>query len=261
MNKKNLTIGIASAAAIIIVAVVLVFAFKPLKNENEEQTTALEEQIESTYVSETELQTDIFESETIKNNNTKPSKRPSLKPVPVNPSKDEVKPVDGWLKILTVGDYGGKLSFTVQNVSKDDIEYAIIKCSAGSETATFKITALLAGQKARIICNEDIKYDASASYSNWKIENKALFLEKQSLNKDVFEINPSTGSIEIKNISNKNIDSTIFICYKRVEDGVYFAPDTFRVRIDGLGKGETKTVKANRFIKDKYEVIFVDYEK
>ena len=258
MKKKKTVYGILIAVTIVVIVAAVIFFVKPTKNDAETTSAPITEinDLTQTTIATVTEETVTNSSVTV---NKRPSKKPSNNAKPVTP--DEKLVIDEWLEIESVGEYGGKLCFKVKNISKEDVEFALISCDTGSVRATFRLTALLSGKEALIICNDNIKYDKKAEYKNWKIENKALYLDKRSLHSDAIEINAKNGEIEIKNISDKDIDNIIYIIYKRVENGVYIGPETFRARVDGLKKGESKIVNTTRFNKDVHEIIFVEYEK
>ena len=261
MKKKKLGYGLAILAVLIVVVLSIALLFRSAKNDNSEETSApiTEESYFSEITELEETENNVVEVGTIKNHQNNTDNHNNAKPV--KPSKPEEKLIDGWLKIVSVGDYGGKLSFVIENASKNDIEYAIITCNAGKTKLTFKITALLSKKKALIVCNENFAYSEDATFTDWKIENKVVYPENKTVNKDVFSFNTMDGFIEIKNISNKNIKGNIYICYKKVDDDIYMGAQTYRVTVDGLKSGESKKVDANHFNKNMYEIIFVDYDK
>ena len=259
MKKKNIVYIVIAALALIAVILAVVFTFKSKDNKNIENNSVTTNEFTELNEITSELESEVPETEVTGSVQVnKPSRKPTS---PNKPVQSDDSKIDGWLKILSVGDYGGKLSFTIENASKDDIEYAIISCSTGEYTVSFKVTALMAGQKALIICTEDEAYNKNTNYNNWKVENKILYSEKPSLCNDVFNISTEDGAVTVKNISNKNINGTIYIYYKRVDNGVYIAPETYRTKIDGLKKGESKTTSAAHFTKGVHEIIFIDYEK
>lgn len=259
MNKKLLSI-IISAAIIILIASVAAFCIvnnkkAEISNETASQTLEQETLAEETF---TEKVTSVGIVETLKpTQNKKPNKAP-------NNGNNAVKEsiiIDETLKVLSVLDYGGRLSVTLENISSKDLEYSVLKCTANGTPVTFKITALLSGKKAVAVCNEDIKYEKNIDLKDWSLEDKAFYASRMSIDEKVFKVQTQTGAIKVTNVSDKDIDGKIYICYKKSQHGIYFADETFRVKIEnGIKAGETVAVPANRFTQGTHEIIFIDYD-
>ncbi len=167
--------------------------------------------------------------------------------------------VDGWLKIISIGEKDGVLSVFVRNTSDEDIEYALLSVMTGDDRAEFPITTLTAGSSATLRCNNGYTFDESTVYHSWKIENKAVFNKELSCYPDIFEINGVDGFISIKNITDEDIEGKIYVYYKNVTDGVYDDGVTYRAYVDGLSKGETAQVQTMHYLKDSSRIIFVTY--
>ena len=167
--------------------------------------------------------------------------------------------VDGWLKIISIGERDGVLSIFVRNVSDEDIQYALLSVMTGDGRAEFPLSTLTAGASATLRCNNGYIFDEDAVYYSWQVDDKAVFREKLSCYPDVFEIDGVDGFVSIKNISKKNIEGKIYIYYKNVTDGVYDDGVTYRAYVDGLKKGEKVQIKTQHYLKDSSRILFVDY--
>lgn len=167
--------------------------------------------------------------------------------------------VDGWLKIISMGEKDGVLSVFVRNTSDEDIEYALLSVMTGDGRAEFPITTLTAGASAILRCKDGYTFKEDAVYYSWKIENKTVFTQDLTCYPDIFEISGTDGFISIKNISDEDIKGRIYIYYKNVTDGVYDDGVTYRAFVDDLKKGETTQVQTMHYLKDSSRILFVDY--
>ncbi len=50
--------------------------------------------------------------------------------------------VDGWLKIIEIDEYYGRLAVVAENVSDSDVEYALLTVKTKSGELTFNVSAL-----------------------------------------------------------------------------------------------------------------------
>lgn len=176
------------------------------------------------------------------------------------PGKSQVGlTVDGWLKIISIGEKDGVLSVFVRNTSEDDIQYALLTVMTGDGLAEFPITTLTAGASATLRCTNGYKFDENAVYYSWKISDKALFKNELTCYPDIFEITGVDGFVSIKNISDKDIDGRIYIYYKNVSDGVYDDGVTYRAYVDGLKSGQMTDIQTQHYLKDSSRILFVTY--
>lgn len=148
----------------------------------------------------------------------------------------------------------------LKNNSEIDIQYLIINLETDSKLLSFEVTTLPAGstvvalEKSKQTLTEDEKI------ISFKIDARADFVNKLSLLEDTFILQCNTKSINIKNISDNDILSDIYIYYKKVnEDGDLFGGITFRAKADGLKPDEIKQIPASNFDPDNSEVLFVNY--
>ena len=167
--------------------------------------------------------------------------------------------VDSWLKIVNIGETDGVLTVLVRNVANFDVQFATLTVKEGNTTAEFSITTLTAGASMLLKCENGIMFNENAKYHSWKVTEKVIFKEKLSCHSDIFEIIGNDGSVTIKNISKKDIKGDIYIYYKTVIDGIFVEGTTYRVRVDGLEKGEKKSVPVQHFQKDNSRIMFVTY--
>lgn len=167
--------------------------------------------------------------------------------------------VDSWLKISEITEYKGRLAVVAENISADDVEYAVLTVKNGNETYSFNASVLLRNTKVMLICNENVGFDADAVYTLWKTDNILNFATPPSMNEDVLEINVQNGSVSVKNISDKDIDSDIFIYYKDKTDGILNGSITRRIRISGLDASAKTFVNTPELNEDNCIIVFTQY--
>lgn len=148
----------------------------------------------------------------------------------------------------------------LKNNSEKDIQYLIINLETDSKLLSFEVTTLPAGstvvalEKSKQTLMEDEKI------VSFEIDTRVDFVNKLSLLEDTFILQCNTKSINIKNISNNEITSDIYVYYKKLdEDGNLFGGITFRIKADGLKPDAIKQIPASNFDPDNSEVLFVSY--
>ena len=167
--------------------------------------------------------------------------------------------VDSWLKISAITSYNGKLAVVAENISDTDVEYALLTVKNGNEEYTFNASALLRSTKVMLTCNEDVNFSPDAQYTLWKTENIVYFTAPPSLHEDKFETSISQGSISVKNISGKDIDSDIFIYYKLIQDGFPDGSITHRVKLSGLDARAKTFVNSSSISEGNCKIMFIQY--
>ncbi len=168
--------------------------------------------------------------------------------------------VDGWLKVLEIDEYYGNLAVVAENVSDEDVEYAVLTVKTQNSTLSFNVSALLSGTKAVLLCNESVPGDPDEVYTAWQTKDKAVFKNSPVMNEDKFDISVADGSISIKNISGEDISNNIYIYYKDKKDDLVNGSVTYRTYISGLKADSQTFIKAPEINKDNCQIIFTDYD-
>ena len=168
--------------------------------------------------------------------------------------------VDGWLKIIEIDEYYGRLAVVAENVSDSDVEYALLTVKTKSGELTFNVSALLRGTKAVLLCNEDVGSDPGEVYTAWQTKDKVDFEKTPVMNDDKLEISVLDGSVSVKNISGKDIESDIYIYYKDKKDDLVNGSVTYKFRVDGIKVDSQTYVKAPELNENNCMIIFADYD-
>ena len=80
------------------------------------------------------------------------------------------------------------------------------------------------------------------------------------MNDDIIELKVLDGSISIRNISGKDIESDIVIYYKDKKGELLNGSVTYKFRVDALENGSQTYVKAPEINENNCQVIFTDYD-
>ena len=166
--------------------------------------------------------------------------------------------VNSWLKIIEINDYYGRLAVVAENVSDDDVEYALLTVSTKNDTLTFNVSALMKGTKAVLLCNESVGCDPYEVYTAWQTENKIIFENPPVMNEDKIEVQVMDGSISVKNISGEDIESDIYIYYKERENDAVNGSVTYKIRVDALKEGSQTFVKTPDLNENNCQIVFTD---
>ena len=150
------------------------------------------------------------------------------------------------------------LMMELENISGKDIQIAVVQLLFGEETAIFQVTNLPEGESVIVLEQNRRKYTEEMP-TEVTVENIA-YMDEFSMQEDAVKITAFDGIINVENISEKDIEQTIFIYYKNYEDGQYHGGITYRVRIDeGLKAGEVRQLKASHFHDGKSRLLMVSF--
>ncbi len=167
--------------------------------------------------------------------------------------------VDGWLKVSAITEVDGVLAVVAENVSDADVEYAVLTVRTKNDTLSFNVSAMLRSMTAVLVCNEQVSAEDDESYTSWQTENRVDFVNSPVMNEDVLEISVTDGSISVKNVSDEDISSDIFIYYKDKVNNTLNGSVTHRVRISSLKSGAKTFINAKNINADSCEIIFSQY--
>ena len=168
--------------------------------------------------------------------------------------------VDSWLKIIEIDEYNGRLAVIAENLSEDNVEYAMLTVETRERTLSFKVSAVLSGAKVVLLCNEPVGSDPYEEYTSWQIKDKILYETPPVMNEDKVEIEILDGSISVKNISDEDLKSDLIIYYKDKKDDLLNGSVTCKLRVDALKEGSQTYIKASEHNPYNCQVIFTEYD-
>lgn len=150
------------------------------------------------------------------------------------------------------------LMIELENISGKDIQIAVVQLLFGEETAIFQVTNLPEGESVIALEQNRRKYTEEMP-TQVTVENIA-YMDEFSMQEDAVKITAFDGIINVENISEKDIEQTIFVYYKNYEEGQYHGGITYRVRIEeGLKAGEIRQLKASHFYAEKSRILMVSF--
>lgn len=150
------------------------------------------------------------------------------------------------------------LMIELENISGKDIQIAVVHLLFGEETAIFQVTNLPEGESVIALEQNRRKYTEEMP-TQVTVENIA-YMDEFSMQEDAVKITAFNGIINVENISEKDIEQTIFVYYKNYEEGQYHGGITYRVRIEeGLKAGEIRQLKASHFYAEKSRILMVSF--
>ena len=152
----------------------------------------------------------------------------------------------------------GILMIQITNTGEEDIEYAQISLACGDQTAQFRLSTLPAGETAILLEQNRMQYDPEERYAAAVAENVAVFRQELSICDDRIQLQVLNGALNVKNISEEDIDGDIVIYYKNYSSGIYYGGITYMIRIQGgLKAGEIRQSVAAHISPSASRVMFV----
>lgn len=155
----------------------------------------------------------------------------------------------------------GVVALKVTNIGEKDIQLLRICVTTSEKELFFEITTFRAGTTVVVLEKNAQTLSENEKLFEFRAENRVDFTHELSVHEDVFVLQANNGTINLKNISKTDINSDIFVYYKKKDaDGNYFGGMTFRTRAaGGLGVDEIAQLPASNFNLSDSEVLFVDY--
>lgn len=149
----------------------------------------------------------------------------------------------------------------VKNNSDKDIQLIRIYATTTEKELFFEITTLPAGATVIALEKDAQTIVEKEEIKDFRVENRVDFAKDLSLYENVFLLQANNATINIKNISDKEIGSDIYVYYKKKDaDGNYLGGITFRTKATGGLKPEAiAQLPASSFNLNDSEVLFVDY--
>lgn len=144
----------------------------------------------------------------------------------------------------------------VQNNGGQDIQLSELTALCGGGEYHFKLTNLAVGARA-VLLDVDRKPSGGALTSA-ALENTVLFDEPMHLCTDSIQLSGMEGMMNVRNISDADIQGDIFIYYKYAAEDLFYGGITFRVRVEGgLKAGEICQIPAGHYSPETCTVVQV----
>ncbi len=149
----------------------------------------------------------------------------------------------------------------VTNKGEKDIQLLRVYVTTSEKELLFEITTLPAGDTVTVLEKDAQTLGEKEEIEEFRVENRVDFTKDLSLYENTFLLQANNGTINIKNISDNEIGSDIYVYYKKKDaNGNYFGGITFRTKVSGGLKADAiAQLPASNFNLNDSEVLFVDY--
>lgn len=149
------------------------------------------------------------------------------------------------------------MMIVVCNTGEQDIQLADITALSGGVEYTFRLTNLAAGERMVLLDLKRMKA-AEGVVESAIMSDVVLFETPMELHEQTIQISGLNGMLNVKNISDHDIEGEIFIYYKFAAPDLFYGGITFRVRVEGgLKAGELRQVPAGHFVPDNCRIVQV----
>ncbi len=143
----------------------------------------------------------------------------------------------------------------LENTSEKDLQLARINVKYDNFTAEYEATNLPSGESV-VLLEKNRRTFTEEKFISISAENVVFFEENMSVMEDVFETAGGEGFVELKNISNEDVEGTIYIFYKNKVQDVFYGGITYRATIeDSILSGESKRVLTQHFTDERTEIV------
>ena len=111
----------------------------------------------------------------------------------------------------------GIAAVRVRNNSSKAYQLLSLGFATDGGDIVFDVTALLPGSEMTVLSKEAVPYNADLLISNVTAIKSLEFTETPSLNSDIFELSASGGVLGVKNISGKQVATSMFIINRPIQ--------------------------------------------
>lgn len=205
---------------------------------------------------------------------TEPTEEFTVSPetIPVSDGEDAVELEDG-LRVHSFNSYTGlymedgsdemlsRVAMVIlTNDSANDLQYARVTVTYADEVCTYTVTNLPAGASA-VLLEQNRKALPEGEPVSTLVDDVVFFQEPMDTCSEIFEISGMDGVMNVKNISNTDIDGMIYVYYKYSSADLFYGGITFRISIpNGLGAGEISQNVTAHFDPARCTIVDIDYD-
>lgn len=176
------------------------------------------------------------------------------------------------LTLIALGSYTGSYvedgsDDTVSNIMTADVrndgDQTVLKAEFTLTMAgvrySFSLSTLPPGATVRLLDLQRHSAALALSTMSTELTGFTAFSEEPSMYPDFFQVSGKDQSITIKNISPEDISGDVYIYYKTAYDDILMGGITYRVRVSGLGAGESQTGYAGHYKSAHSKLMFITY--
>ena len=141
----------------------------------------------------------------------------------------------------------GIMMIILKNISGKDFQYGEIYVEYPSHTAEFTVSNL-PNNGSVVLLEKSKKKPSQKQLLSARCENCVFFASRMDTMEDIFEFSGTDGAMNVKNISQSDIDSPIEVYYKNSSTSLLYGGITYKVTIPtGLKAGKTAQLYSQHY--------------
>jgi hypothetical protein len=149
------------------------------------------------------------------------------------------------------------LTAVLENRSKEALQYAdiIVTYSDGTQ-ANFTVTNLPAGGKIALqeINRRPYRNDVPSA----AVSRNTVFMPEFTMYRETFKVSGLPGMLNVKNISDKDVEGDIYVYYKNSTADLLYGGITYRAKVRaGLKAGEIRQINAGHFNPESSVIVMI----
>lgn len=151
------------------------------------------------------------------------------------------------------------MSADIRNDGDQTVLQAAFTLTMAGVRYSFTLSTLPPGATVRVLDLQRRSAATALSAISTELTNFTAFSAEPSMYPDIFQVTGTDQAITIKNISPEDISGDIYIYYKTAYNDVFMGGITYRVRVSGLGAGESQTGYAGHYKSAHSKLMFITY--
>ena len=212
----------------------------------------------------------LLEEGTVPTTTAQPENAQNIQTQPQVTKPDPLELSDG-MRILSVSKYTGMymedgtneivsdvMMIILENTGEKDLQLARIYITYVDAVAEFEVTNLPAGEKAVLLEKNRLAMKTEEPQAV-ETRNVVFVQEPMQLREDQIQIAGTNGSLEVTNITDRDIAGDIYIYYKNSASDLLYGGITYRASVKGgLKAGESVRIIAGHYSPDTCRIMMVD---
>ncbi len=133
----------------------------------------------------------------------------------------------------------GIMMIILKNISGKDLQYGEIYVEYPSYTAEFTVSNL-PNNGSVVLLEKNKKKSSQKEFLSARYENCVFFPSAMDTMEEMFEVSGIDGAMNVKNISQTDVDSPIEVYYKNSSTSLFYGGITYKISIPtGIKAGKT----------------------
>lgn len=185
-------------------------------------------------------------------------------------SDTSVVDLGNGLLVNSIGNYAGmfledgsddivanNMMLVLKNKSEKDLQLARINVLYEDYTAEFEATNIPSGASV-VLLEKNRKTYSDEEHLSITANNVVFFESPMSIQNDIFQLNSGEGYIEVKNMSDMDVEGPIYVYYKNIADDTLYGGITYRAVVENtIPKGESVKVLTQHSTEKNTEIMQV----